>query len=199
MVTADHPLDQFVPPRRLTVADDADPPRHRARSRPGALGVPADLVERAPAPRPVAVRVERLRLGRVSRRRSTSPSTSARSSPRSSTSARTWPCTCETGSDSWFTATAGDAGRAAGVAAPAVDDSSGRRPVPLLESWIDEQARHAGDHRHLAHRVRSRCWRGPTGRQGNARSRDSASGTPSSSAPHRRSRSTRARRDRGSR
>ena len=39
------------------------------------------------------------------------------------------------------------------------------------------EARHAGDHRHLAHRVRSVAGDGPIGRPGNARSRDTVSAT----------------------
>ena len=45
----------------LTSAADADLPRHRPRHRPGPAGVPADLVERPPAARAVAVRLGRLR------------------------------------------------------------------------------------------------------------------------------------------
>ena len=44
-------------PRR--VRRHADPPRDRARDRPGPHGVPADLVERPPHPRARAVRLER--------------------------------------------------------------------------------------------------------------------------------------------
>ena len=135
---ADHPVDQLVPRSPTDLADDADPPRHRPRSRPGAVGVPADLVERAPAARPVAVRVGRLRLGRGRRRRSTSPSTSARSSPRSSTSARTSSCTCATGSASSFTASrpATPEGRLAWLLLLSTMPAAAVGAV--FESWIDE-------------------------------------------------------------
>ena len=90
VVAADHPARPVRPASPTDASpDDADPPRHRARPRPGTVGVPADLVERAPAARPVAVRVGRLRLGRGREgvRRRPAPRHARRR--RSATSART--------------------------------------------------------------------------------------------------------------